>query len=133
MNGARSWRQVSSCEGGRVADGIAAHLEHDRHSTVRVRCACGREPPHRRVIKEQRLRHVLQQVHEVIVATDVGELCARISSTWSGQAGERGDGEEDDRTPPAHDCRRVHNHGFDDVHDAPHMQHAGETRARLPT
>jgi hypothetical protein len=73
-------RVVDRAAAGRDREVVAAVLPLDPHAL--------RHPPHRRVVEEQRLCRGLDEVDEVVVAADVGQLVGQISSSCRAEAGE---------------------------------------------
>ena len=101
----------------RVRHGIAAH--RDRHIVAAVftfEPDLFREPPHRRVIEEQRFRNRLKHVHRIIVAADVRQLVGENRlDLRRGQRSDGGDGQENHRPQPSDDGWHVDERRFDDV------------------
>jgi hypothetical protein len=97
-------------EGPCVDDGIAAEADGEIVAAVLALVSnAPRQPPHRRVIKEQRFDEGLQQVHEVVVAADVRELVRDDGFDLGGcQRDKRAGGNQHDWFHPAHDGRHVH-------------------------
>ena len=93
----------------RVGHRIAAQAHREIVAAVLALDADpARQPPHRRVIEQQRLDERLQQVDEVVVTPDVRELVRedRLELVRR-QAGQRARRQQDDRLQPADHRRHV--------------------------
>ena len=92
-------------QGSRVLKRVAEHRDgHVITAMLSLHADSTRDPPNRRMVKEQRLHHGLQQIDDEIVTADVRQLVGQDHlDLFRGQPGERGDGEEDDGTHPPDD------------------------------
>ena len=118
-----------------VADRVAAERDGDVVAAVLALHANPlRQPPHGRVVEQERLRDRLQHVQGVVVAADVRELVRQDRfDLRRRQRRECGDREQNRRTQPADDGRDVHQRRLDDVRGRGQTEPVRQTAAgRLP-
>ena len=115
-----------------VADWIAAQCDGDVIAAVFALHADPiREPPDRRVIKEQRLDNGLQHVDRVVVAANVRELVREDRfDLRRRQRRERRDGQQNRGPQPSDHHRHVDQRRFDDVRRGRQSQAIREAAAR---
>lgn len=102
----------------RVGRGVAGHLHrHIVAAQLPLDPKTVRDPPHCRVIEEQRLGHHLTDVDEVVVAADVRKLVSEYRiQLRGGQAHQRRGWEKDKGAKPANHARAVSATRGDNVH-----------------
>ena len=105
---------------------IAAELAFDAHAP--------RDPPHGRMVKQQRLDDMLKGVDEIVVTTNVRELVDENRVRLPGrQSGQRADRQQDDGPPPPDDARNVDGVSVHDAYKLPHSKSCSQRLGlRLP-
>ena len=93
-----------------------------------------RDPPHCRMVEEQRLDDGLHQVDEEVVAADMRQLVREDHlHLFGGESGERGRGKKDDGTKPSDDGRHFDGSRFEKLHGPAKVERVREpARRALP-
>ena len=97
-------------QGLRIDQTISAKFDGDFvAANFPFRPHAARNPPHGRMVEEQCLQHVLQEIYQIIVTADVRQLVGQNGLQVRGRQARQGRRrQEDERPQPADHCRGLH-------------------------